>query len=128
MKRFIALLLIISLISITYAEDQPKKEQQYILVKEYKNLGLIIPAIGMAVWAGINFNKSNDYGKTAELFKYNKELNQKYINKESDFMIRGVFITAGSICLFTIAISPTEKKIPINLSMTSNSIKLTYDF
>jgi|GEM_PF-4395890 len=104
------------------------KSQQYILVKEYNKIGLTIPAIGLAIWAGTKFNKMKDYYDAAELFDENSEYYSELLDKGNEKLIEGGLISVGSGILFAIALSPIEKKVPVKVSFNSNRLEFSYKF
>lgn len=101
---------------------------KYILVKEYNKVGLIIPAVGLAIWAGTKFSKMKDYYDVAELFDESSEYYSYLTIKGNDKRNEGLLISVGSGVLFAIALSPIEKKVPVKVSFNSNRLELCYRF
>jgi len=129
MRKLISILLILSHISPILADDQSQSIPKYtVTVKEYKHLILIVPATGLAIWAGLKFQQASDYHKSAKLYDENSPLYMKYYRKADERISEGIGISVLSAIIFSLALYPVEKKVPVNISMTQTSIQFSYKF
>ena len=103
-----------------------------ILVTEYDNTALIIPAIAGAVWAVTLFSDAKYHRNAANqlnslgLGGAAKSENDKYGEK----LFTGIVVSLASVVFFGLAITPTESYLeqPVTVIPTSNGVRVAVHF
>jgi hypothetical protein len=103
-----------------------------VLVKEYKNLPLLIITVGAGAWAVSLFGDASDYSKAADAFNILglHNLADEANSESSTKLWEGIGLSAVAIAFLIWAVIPTETYIdqPVSIIPTSNGVRVAVHF